>query len=66
MADVAPEGTVYVDFNYRSVSFKYDLNLDMMCMSFVVQSVSHHVHFVMYILTCYDVSKLIKPLKIRK
>jgi len=65
MRDVAPEGTLYVDFNSRSFSFKYDLNLDMMCMGFVVQNVSH-VHFVMCILTCYDVSKLINPQKIRK
>jgi len=66
MTDIAPEGTLYVDFNSRSVSFKCDLNLDMMCMGFVAQSINHRVHFVMYILTWYDVSKLIKPLKIRK
>lgn len=66
MADNAPEGILYVDCNSCSVSFKYDLNLDMMCMGFDLQSINHHVHFVMYILTWYDVSKLIKLLKIRK
>jgi hypothetical protein len=66
MTDIAPEETSYVDFNSRSVSFKYNLNLDMICMGFDVQSINHHVHFVMYILTWYDVSKLTKPLKIRK
>jgi hypothetical protein len=38
----------------------------MMCVGFYVQSINHHVQFVMYILTWYDVSKLIKPLKIRQ
>ena len=61
MTDIAPEGTLCIDFNSRSVSFKYDLNLDVICMGF-----DHHVLFVMYILTWYDVSKLIKPLKMRK
>jgi hypothetical protein len=61
MTDIAPEGTLYVDFNSHSVSFKYDLSLDMICRGF-----DHHVHFVMYILTWYDVSKLMKTLKIRK
>jgi len=66
MTDIAPEGTLYVDFNSRSISFKCYLNLDMMCMGFDVQNINHHVHFVRYILTWCDDSKLIKPLKIRQ
>jgi hypothetical protein len=60
MTDIAPEGTLHVDFNSRSIAFKNDLNLDMMCVGFDVNSINHHVYFFMYILTWYDVSKLIK------
>jgi len=35
-------------------------------MGFDVQSINCHVHFLTYILTWHDVSKLIKTLKIRK
>jgi hypothetical protein len=31
-----------------------------------VQSINHYVHFTVYILACYDVSKPMKPLTIRK
>jgi hypothetical protein len=56
MTDIAPEGTLYVHFYCHTVSIKYELNLDMICVGFYVQSINNHVQFVMYILTWYDVS----------